>query len=216
MLERLLAPVTLLATQTAARALNLALAKDPGALRKLHALRDCVLEIHLRNLDLSLFVVSHRQKLEVLTRYPESTPSHCTVRLSGSVSALLALRDQSARARQFRSGALGLSGDAVRIQQIIQLVEALDIDWEGLLADMLGDIPAHALGTGLRRSWQWGQQVRRNLWRDLEEYLKFELRLLPTRPGAIQQFQAIEQLHQATERLDARARELMQKLRQPN
>src|SRR5690606_31398415 len=109
------------------------------------------------------------------------------------------------RKRLFQSGAVSLSGDAVRAQQIVQLIDGLDIDWEGLLADVLGDVPAHAIGTGLRKSWQWSQRVRQNLLRDLEEYLKFELRVFPTRPGAEQQFKAIDHLRLATDRLEARS-----------
>ncbi len=206
MLNLLLAPATLLFSQGASKALNLALTKDSAALKKLQALQGCVFEIHLRNLNKSIYVTVIDQKLAVLAEHASPT-----VRISGSISSLLQLRNEHARHGLFKSGEVQLSGDAVRAQQIMQWVAALDIDWEALLAEWLGDVPAHALGSGLRKSWQWTQQISHQLWRDLEEYVKYELRLLPTRPMAERQFQAIDQLRLASDRIEARYRKLLQR-----
>lgn len=205
MLGFLLAPASLLATQGLSGAINLALAKDPVAQKKLHALRDCVLELHLKNLNQSLFIAVDNARITVLKESPR-----VSVRISGNLIAYIKLATQDDKRSLFQSQEIVLTGDAVRAQQILQLIEKLDIDWEALIADAIGDIPAHALGTGIRKSWAWTRNLSATLLRDLEEYVKFELRLFPSRPLAKLQFDRIDQLRLATDRLEARIKKRLQ------
>lgn len=203
MLSFLLAPASLLATQGLSGAINIALAKDPVARKKLNGLRDCVLELHLKNLNQSLFIAVQNERIAVL-----KDAQKASLRLSGNLIAFIKLATQDDKRALFQSEDIVLTGDAVRAQQILHLIEALDIDWEAIIADVLGDIPAHAIGTGLKKSWAWTQKLSATLLRDLEEYVKYELRLFPSKPLAKRQFDKIDQLRLATDRLEARMKKL--------
>jgi ubiquinone biosynthesis accessory factor UbiJ len=206
MLEFLLAPTSRLATQGLSSAINLALAKDPVARKKLHGLRNCVLELHLKNLNQSLFIAVQNERIAVLAVLKDAPKP--SVRVSGNLIAFIKLATQDNSRALFQSEEIVLNGDAVRAQQILHLVETLNIDWEALIADAIGDIPAHVIGSSLKKSWAWTQKLSATLLRDLEEYVKYELRLFPSKPMAKRQFDKIDQLRLATDRLEARMKKL--------
>jgi ubiquinone biosynthesis protein UbiJ len=78
-----------------------------------------------------------------------------------------------------------IDGDAVLAQHFVKLLRQLDVDWEELLAQFLGDIGAHQfmrVAGGLR---QWAEQVSGTLRMDLAEYLQEEVPIL-TPPGRVE------------------------------
>ena len=105
-----------------------------------------------------------------------------------------------------------LEGDSVRIQQILAFLSSLKIDWDGLLANFIGDVPAHFLGSSIRAGMLWGLNFSQSLIRDTEEYIKYELRLLPDKKRAIKQFSAITKLSEEVDKLKHRFDQFEKKL----
>jgi ubiquinone biosynthesis protein UbiJ len=77
------------------------------------------------------------------------------------------------------------------------------------LAEAIGEVPAHLITTSLHSSVVWGKSLTGSFKQDLEEFIKYELRLLPSRAMAVAQFEAIDQLRLATDRLEARFKNLV-------
>lgn len=190
------------------RAINKALSMDPAASKKLKPLSGCILEINIESLKQSLFIGA--KDGEVLLLSADKAP---TVTLSGSVSALIKLALLKDSSTLFKQRQIAFSGDAVRAQQIQIFASSLNVDWEGLLADVIGDTPARFLSTGTRQSLMFLQNFSQNFVRDIEDYIKYELRLLPSRAGAAKQFEAIDQLRLASDRLEARVKHLAKKFK---
>jgi len=180
-------------------AINAALAMDPGSKKKLHPLRECVLEINVSSARRSIFFGVDNGKIVLLPK--SDTPS---VRLEGSALALAKLAIYKDKAALFRSKQVCLSGDSVRSEQIQNFMRSIHVDWEGLLAEMIGDVPAHFLGSSVRQSLSWSKMLSQSLLRDIEEFIKYEVRLIPGRAQAEKQFDAIEQLRLATDNLENR------------
>lgn len=183
------------------RAVNGALTMDPGAEKKLKPLNGCVLEIRINNLNQSLFVAAKDGQISFLSA--EHAP---TVTMTSSLVGFLKLAASRDSASMLNSGELEFSGDAVRAQQIQRFTEQLDIDWEGLLAKFIGDTPAKFLSSGAKQSITIAKTFTQNFIRDLEEFVKYELRLIPSRALSDKQFDAIDQLRLASDRLEARVR----------
>lgn len=180
---------------------------DPSAQKHLQRLKDCVFEVHVSSAKQSfLFGVKsndstghiNHQVIVLSSQQPTS------VQLKGSALSLIKLAFYQDKNTLFKSQEIQISGDSVRIQQIQAFMLSLNLDWEGLLANFIGDIPAHFLGSSVRSSMNWGKKLSQALVRDLEEFVKFELRLFPNKSQAKKQFLAIDKLYQATESIEKR------------
>jgi len=190
------------------RSINATLAMDPGAEKKIQPLNGCVLEIQISNLNQSLFVGTKGNRVLLLSA--EQSP---TVTMTANLSTLLKLAVQRDTHALVTNGELSFSGDAVRAQQIQRFSESLDIDWEGLLAKFIGDTPARMISSGAKQGVTVAKTFSQNFVRDLEEFVKYELRLLPSRLLADKQFEAIDQLRLASDRIEARVKALTSRIK---
>jgi ubiquinone biosynthesis protein UbiJ len=190
------------------RAINAALMMDPGAEKKLQPLNGCVLEIRISNLNQSLFIGAKGNRVLLLSA--EHAP---TVTMTASLFALAKLAARRDSAELIANRDLSFSGDAVRAQQIQRFTDNLDIDWEGLLARFIGDTPAKFVTSSAKQSATFAKTFSQNFVRDLEEFVKYELRLLPSRALADKQFDAIDQLRTASDRLETRVKALTNRIK---
>lgn len=118
--------------------------------------------------------------------------------------AALALGDNSV----FASGRLTVAGDAATAHQFQRALSQLDPDWEGALAQHIGDIPAHFIGQRLRGAMRWTKSASSVLNANVEEYIHEESRSLPGRRELEATFKEIDQLSLQVERMDARIERL--------
>lgn len=179
---------------------------DPAGEKKIKPLNGCIFEIHIETFSQSFFFEIKDNRVSLLAHAKEAT-----VTLSGSLAAMIKLAFLNDRNMLFKRRELGFAGDAVRAQQIQTFMRNVKIDWEALLAEVVGDVPAQLIGSGLLASWTWGKQISQSFKTDLEEFIKYELRLLPSRAAARRQFHAIDQLRLATDRFEAKLKTLKSK-----
>lgn len=209
-------------------AINKALTMDPAAQKHLKRLKGCTLKIDLgpNNKAFYFGVSEHSEKSSADTNKTEqaqdNTSYHVTlidtqedtsVQVKASILSLIKLAGLKDKSPLFKTKEIELSGDAVRIQQIQGFLSALNIDWEGMLASFIGDVPAHILGQTFRHSFSWSRNLTLALIRDAEEFIKYELRIFPNKAVADKQFAAIDKLYQATESLERRIRARLQDAR---
>ena len=107
---------------------------------------------------------------------------------------------------------VSLSGDIELSQTLQALLANLDIDWEGKLAKVVGDIAAHQIGQQARILQRWGKSASQTLLLNIEEYLHEESRDLPPRAELEHFYRNIETLTLTTDRLAARIERLQQTL----
>jgi ubiquinone biosynthesis protein UbiJ len=198
------------AAPTIEKAINLALSMDPVAQKKLNLLQGCIFEVAITAPEQVLFFGSRDGKVVILP--PQETSSVC---LSGRAFSLIKLASTKDKTALFRNKEITLSGDAVRAQQIQGFMGSVNLDWEGMLASFIGDVPAHLFGTSLRQSLSFGKQLSRSFVSDLEEFIKYEVHLMPSKALAKTQFDTIDQLRLATDRLEARMKQAFKKTEEP-
>jgi len=84
----------------------------------------------------------------------------------------------------------------------------MGIDWEEVLAQNIGDIPAHQAGRLLRGSLDWIMSTRGKLREDIGEYLQEEVRLLPSRNEIEAFMDDVSKTRSDVDRLEARIQRL--------
>ena len=103
------------------------------------------------------------------------------VTITGSPADFLAMAKTQREGSVLAAGKVEIEGDLATAQKIQALLADMSIDFEALLAERTGDIFARQLGRGVRAGIGWVRNAHAALERDVSEYLRYELGLLPVR-----------------------------------
>ncbi|WP_428035773.1 ubiquinone biosynthesis accessory factor UbiJ [Amphritea sp.] len=134
------------------------------------------------------------------------------VTLSGSSNDFFRLLSAAESSDAMFGKTIRVSGDNALATRFSQILVDAALDWEGVLAQIIGDLPAHELGRLLKWKAAFYLHSGNSLKLNLEEYLKEELQLLPSRPEVNRFSSQVDQLRQETERAAARIERLRQKI----
>ena len=185
---------------TAEEACNQLLQRDPITLQHLERLSGKIIAVELTNPRLNLFLLPNTDGIQIQSVYndkPDAT-------LSGQAIDFLKLLATKDRVDAMFGKTIQLSGDtalATRLQEI--LADTL-IDWEGMLANLVGELPAHQLA--IYATWKKNgyKNAGLSVIQNLDEYLKEEVKLIPTRPEINNFYSEIDVLRERVERLSAK------------
>lgn len=193
-------------------ALNRYLQLDPDSHRKLARMEGTCLAIELKGLNITLYLVTDNQGIQVFNDYPEQPDAT----LSGTPMELLGLAlEQQPGPANFAEG-VEISGNTELGQHFKRLFDSLEIDWEEQLSRYTGDIIAHKLGDLARTGIEWRQQASEILRQDIAEYLLQEDHVVPEKQELEGFFSQIDELREDADRLDARIRRLKERLTDPS
>jgi len=191
-------------------ALNRLLKLDSATIQRLSELQGKVIRINTPGADrLELWVLPQASGLQIahhLDRDPDVT-------LTADLDVFLRLAARRVAPEVSPSGEVQIRGDILLGQQFQRLLEQVDIDWEELMARVVGDIPAHQLGNLLRGLGNWSRQAADTIKLDIEEYLLEESRLLPERERAAVFRSSVERLAQDLDALERRLGPLEKRIR---
>ncbi len=188
------------------RVLGSLLRLDPEALERVAALAGKTIAVELVGLGQTIYLLPEAAAMRL--RADHSGEVH--VRIRGTPLALLAMSADTEGA-SVASG-VEIIGDVALGRHLQSLLASFSVDWEELLSGYLGDVAAHQLGNGGRATAQWLAEMRATLERDIAEYLRNEVELLPER-WQIRQFLAdVDELRSDIDRLDARIKRLYGRL----
>lgn len=185
---------------------NELLSHNPEALRRLSQLDGKVISIQLQSPTLQLSIQPHVNGLQLEQIIREDAD----VALTGTPSDFLRLLTSQEKSDALFGKSIQISGDSALATRFSQILIDAGMDWEGMLAGIIGDLPAHQLGNYLR--WKVGFYLNAgsSLITNLEEYLKEEIRLLPTQPEVNHFNRQVSQLREDTDRIQARIERLQQ------
>ena len=132
------------------------------------------------------------------------------VTLSGSGSDFFRLLTAADSSDAMFGKSITVSGDSGLATRFSKILIDAALDWEAILAQLLGDLPAHEVARYLRWKAQLYLNTGNSLMLNLEEYLKEELRILPSAPEVSQFSSEVDRIRQDTERLSARIARLQE------
>ncbi|QOR37554.1 hypothetical protein HNO52_02735 [Billgrantia diversa] len=193
------------------RTLNALLARDLAAPARLARLSGSRVLLRLERPSLALLLSFHHYGVDLMRQEaPDESSADAVVELDAETLGEL-LGGESMERLMFR-GRLAVRGRVHLLEEVRDLFVDLDIDWEGELAQWLGDVPAHSLAEGLRRMARWGLRAQQEMRADIAEYVFEEARLLPGRHQLEALRDHLTELEVATDRLDARLARLRRRL----
>ncbi|NLQ18556.1 hypothetical protein HGG82_13155 [Marinomonas sp. M1K-6] len=113
----------------------------------------------------------------------------------------------------FFDGDLRIQGNAQALMTLHKVMENFEFDWEGLLADHLGDLPAAALARLLRAQWSWSKEFATNTRMQLVHHLQTDSQLLPSKIEFEHFVDNVERLGTLIDRAEARLNLLVKNTR---
>jgi len=139
-------------------------------------------------------------------------PGDADAVISGSPSALLQLMNSGAQ-RSARVGAAGVGaaqvrGDAEVAAAFRELLGLARPDFEEELSRWVGDLPARRIGILVRETLSWSRQVTRSFGENVAEYLQEESRDLVGKPELDEFLRGVDELREASDRVEARLKRL--------
>lgn len=177
-------------------AIKQAVKTDPVAARRLAELQGQVLEVQLTSPFLQLFILPVADGIEFTQ---SDLVADCQI--SGAWVDFLAIAEDEHRL--FGSG-VQIHGNQQLVKSLKEILSELEIDWEALLADHLGDLPAHQLARIFGSAKRYAEHSSRLLLADLSDYLHEEIRVAPPKAELQQFYQGVDELRLRADRLQAR------------
>ncbi len=184
---------------------NRVLALDPESAARLLKLQGKMLQLDLEGLAITLYLSFDSGNVQVALD-SESEPDAV---ISGTPMALFAMAAPGNVSNWGLPGSsVQISGDANLARDIERLFSKLDPDWEQPLSDILGDVLGFQLASGLKQGVEAVRTAAETTTNMAGAYFRDETNVL-VRPSELGEFnQAVDRLNDATERLEARIRNL--------
>lgn len=163
------------------------------------SLPDKIMQIELLGLNTSFYVQPRRDGLEISLSC-DRTPDAI---VRGTPIAIIKMGVVQRFGGQPRSDDIEIVGDAEFVHQINMLMKKFRIDWEELLAQVLGDRVAQPVGSCVRAASATVKQSTQSMQANITEYLQEEISLLPPREAVNDFMTAVDELRDRVERLEA-------------
>lgn len=183
-------------------ALNRYIQLDPDGPSYFASLEGRILALDITGLNMSFYLFPADDGFMVLSDFD----GEADARLSGTPLAFAKLALARDKRDQLFNGEVEMSGDTRLANQFSRLFSQLDIDWEEILSQQVGDIAAHKFGNILRDAGQWLHRAGQSVSMDAGEYLQEESRLSPSNAELRYFMQQVDELREGADRLAAKVK----------
>lgn len=203
--------ITLAGLKAIEHAINLALVQDAPSQQRLSKLAGQQILVEVENFNLLILIQILEEGLSLAlpssvedAGLNDKTDTH----VKGPSAAYQKLLDGDG----FFDGDLRIQGNAQTLMTLHKVSANFELDWEGILADKIGDMATSFIAPLLRSKWQWSKHAGQSFQMNLVEYLQEESDLLPSRLEFNNFIEDLELMETAIDRLEARMRVLANKL----
>ncbi|MFT5574439.1 MAG: ubiquinone biosynthesis protein UbiJ [Cryomorphaceae bacterium] len=188
-------------------AINGALEFDPRAHRDL-------VKLHGKTMTLEIKPIPQRISISPMPHGLEfSNESDSTdVTLSATISALVKIGRDGLDDAELKSGELEINGDAIVGQRFAQILAQLNIDWEGLLAQHIGETPAVLISDGFGRAKEMAQESKSMFSKHLSNLLTNEMGLVAAKSDIEVFLDDVDTLRADADRLQARIQRIQKSI----
>jgi len=165
-----------------------------------HILAGKLIKIEIHGLNVNFWFTVDRDGFnffDVADRPADTT-------ISATPLSLMRMLANDNRSNLLFDGDAEIRGDTDTAQQLNEMFNALDVDWEEHLSRFTGDIIAHQIGRAARGGRDWCNRSAAGFEDDVTNYLQEEKRLLPTRREVETFLSHVDVLRGDVERLEQR------------
>ena len=188
--------------------INAALTKDPASKRALSKLEGQVLLVESTLPPLTVAIEPTATGIQL----HDDWDGDVAVTIDGTLIAIGAIAVNAKESISFSGTGVNVSGNLDTLHQLNKIMGDVDIDWEGALAEIIGDIPAHLIAKGIRNSAVIRKDIVTRASTGVVEVAQEEFNLTPSKNEFEAMIPDIRQLSADADRLAARVKRLYQKI----
>lgn len=192
--------------------LNVIINRDPHIRDQLNNFDNKCIEIFSTKPNFSLLIRFEDSAIKLSAIDSETLGLIPAATISAKSDDLVGLLLKSSNSRALADPAITISGDASLVQDLYQLTESLDIDWQDYLAPLLGDIISNELGKLVGSTKAWSRDASSRAKRTLSDYLNEEAKLVPSRLEVDSFSDRLDQLRLKIDRGSAKTEYLQRRL----
>lgn len=186
------------------KSLNRYLDCDPESARQLASIEHKIITIHLRELEKSMTLQVEELRLQACQ--PDDVPADVTINISLKVLPDFFLGvDQT---QLMKSGGIEINGDAHIASVLQNTFKAIEIEWEEILSNYVGDTVAHQVGLGVRKITELLAEKKATVQLDVRDYLQDNAQVVPTREEVDEFINEVDKVRAHIDRLEARVNRL--------
>ncbi|NNC99919.1 MAG: hypothetical protein HKN85_07040 [Gammaproteobacteria bacterium] len=134
------------------------------------------------------------------------------VTLTTTLGALIKIGRAGLDEAQLEPGELEISGDAIVGQRFARVLAELNVDWEGLLAEHIGEPPAVLISTGFEKAKALAEESKSALRQHLNTLLIDDLEIIARQTEVEPFLDEVDNLRADADRLQARVKRLQKRL----
>lgn len=188
--------------------INAALTKDPASKQALTKLEGQVFLVESTLPPLTVAIEPTATGIQL----HDNWDGNVTVTINGTLIAMAAIAVNAKESISFSGTGVNVSGNLDTLHQLNKIMGDVDIDWEGALAEIIGDIPAHLIAKTVRNSGVIRQDIVTRASTGLVEVAQEEFNLTPSKNEFETIIPDIRQLSADADRLAARVKRLYHKI----
>ena len=182
------------------KAINTALEYDAGTVRDLSELEGQVLLIDCTMPAMRIAIETNQQKIILHNNWD----GDAAVTIEGTMVALAKMAVNTSDTSSLAGSDVKLSGNLETLHKLHKILSKLNIDWEGCLADLVGDVSAHLIGAAVRKSAKFYSESMQRASSALVEVAQQELEIIPSQNSFKQFKQDVRQMAADTDRIMAK------------
>lgn len=171
----------------------------------LQTLQGKLIRLRITNPGFDLYFLPTAEEVRVSASY-HATPD---VSIQGSALAFMRLAQAKDSGKAMLENGIQIEGDLGLGTEFSKILREIDVDWEELLSQAVGDTVAHQAGQLARNTKDWLDQSAQAMRLNTQEYLQEEMRLLPAEAELNYYYEQIDQLRMHADRLEARLNRLI-------
>ncbi|WP_298609567.1 SCP2 sterol-binding domain-containing protein [uncultured Thiothrix sp.] len=175
------------------------------ARQRLQALQGKLIHLRITNPGFDLYFLPTAEQVRISASY-DAQPD---VSIQGSALAFMRLAQAEDNGKAMLENGIKLDGDLGLGTEFSKILREIDVDWEELLSQAVGDTVAHQAGQMARNTKGWLDQSAQAMRLNTQEYLQEEARLLPAEAELNYYYEQIDQLRMDADRLEARLNRLV-------
>lgn len=187
------------------KTINQLLALDPDSAARLQKLQGKRIVVELLPLNTLIECAFTDATIHIQTA---SDTNEANAVIHGTPLQLMGVMFDKSNRQLFFADEVKITGSAEFAQQVTDLFDHLDIDWEEHISHFIGDAPAHQAGRIVRGVSNWLRSTQKSLVKNIDEFVHEEANWLPAREALNDFFHEIDALRMDTDRIAARIRQL--------
>jgi len=126
--------------------------------------------------------------------------------IQGAPLSLLRLSCTKGDRKHFFKEDISIEGNLEVAEEVMDLFDRLEIDWEEYLSKGVGDVAAHQIGRMARKIKKLHVQTRETLLQNVNEYVHEEVNLAPSEEALQDFFSEVDTLRMDVDRIEARVK----------